>query len=228
MSGVSLSVMSIKKINKDVFEKESYSLERQVTFDNWGNEVKELGLPKTELTNRFKLSEYIHYKAKMSTETIKEPIYIYENGFFECTNGYQKIKTFDLLINEDSNILYTFAPKQVVETFIKRLRKEGCMVCSDLPFDFSKLGELENLDSAWGVWEDSKGTIKRIAKFGKGIESEIEDYGSITTFYIDYNYKGNPIQLILGLDGRISTQRDLKQKDIFNIYNDISGTLLKR
>ncbi len=61
-----------------------------------------------------------------------------------------------------------------------------------------------------------------------GIESEIEDYSSITTFYIDYIYNGNPIQLILGLDGRISTQRDIKQKDIFNIYNDISGTLLKR
>jgi len=228
MSGISLSVMSIKKIKKEDFETDSFSLEKQATFDNWGNEVKELGLPKTEITNCFKLGEYTHYKAKMSTETIKEPIYIYEDGFFECTTGYQKIKIFDFLINENCTILYTFAPKQVVETFIKRLRKEGFMVCSDLPFDFSKIGELENLDSAWGVWEDSKGTIKRIAKFGKGIESEIEDYSSITTFYIDYNYNGNPIQLILGLDGRISTQRDIKQKDIFNIYNDISGTLLKR
>lgn len=228
MSGVSLSVMNIKKIKKEDFQKESFSLERQATFDNWGNEVKELGLPKTEIKNCFKLGEYAHYKAKMSTETIKEPIYIYEDGFYECTSGYQKIKAFDFLINENFTTLYTFAPKQVVETFIKRLKKERCMNCSDLPFDFSKLGELENLDSAWGVWEDSKGTIKRIAKFGKGIESEIEDYSSITTFYIDYIYNGNPIQLILGLDGRISTQRDIKQKDIFNIYNDISGTLLKR
>jgi hypothetical protein len=187
-----------------------------------------IGLPKTEITNCFKLGEFINYKAKMSTETIREPIYVYEDGFFECTNGYQKIKTFDFWINENFTILYIFAPKQVVETFIKRLRKEGCMVCSDLSFDFSKLGELENLDSAWGVWEDSKGTIKRMAKFGKGIESEIEDYGSITTFYIDYDYNGDIVQLILGLDGRISTRRDLNQKDIFNIYNNISNTLLKR
>jgi hypothetical protein len=228
MSGISLSVMGITKMKTEVFEKKSHSLERQVTFDNWGNEIKELGLPKTEITNCFKQGEFVHYNAKMSTETIREPIYVYEYGFFEYTNGYQKIKNFDFWINENFKFLYIFAPKQVVETFIKRLKKEGCMVCSDLPFDFSKIGELENLDSAWGVWEDSKGTVKRIAKFGKGIESEIEYYGSITTFYIDYDYNGDIIQLILGLDGRISTRRDLKQKDIFNIYNNISKTLLKK
>jgi len=162
----------------------------------------------------------------MSTETINEPIYIYDDGYVEWIRGYQKIENFEFWINENFSNLYVFAPKQMADMFIHRLTKERYITCTKLHFDFSKVGELENLDSAWGEWEDSHGAIRRIARFGKGIESEIKDFSPITTFYIDYKYGTKLVQLILGKDGRISTFSTIKYRDLLVLYNEISKTLL--
>lgn len=226
--GASLTVLNIDKILKnEIFEASSYSLEKQKTFDNYGSSIEDLGLPKTEIINHFVEAGFRHYFVKMSTETIKEPIYIYDDEYIEWVKGYQKIEKFEFWVNEALLKMFVFAPKQIASTFIRRLKKEQYIIYSDIQFDFSKIGELEKLDSAWGTWEDSDGIVQRTAKFGKGINTIITDYSRITTFYIDYKYGGKLKQLILSVEGRISSQSSLTNRDIFIIYDEISKTLLK-
>lgn len=228
MGGASLTVLKIEKVlKKEIFEKPEFSLKEQTTFDAHGNEISDLGIPETKIEKRFMEAGLIHYKAKMSTETIKQPIYIYDDRYVEWVKGYQKIENFEFWIKEDFSNLYVFAPKQIADMFVHRMTKERYVTCNKLQFDFSKVGELENLDSAWGEWEDSQGIIRRIARFGKGIESEIKDFSPITTFYIDYKYGSKIIQLILGGGGRISTFSTIKYRDLLVLYNEISKILLK-
>ena len=229
MAGASLTVLKIEKILKnEIFKASNYSFKEQTTFDLHGSEIKDLGLPKTEIQKHFLEAGFRHYSVKMSTETIKEPIYIYDNEYIEWMRGYQKIENFEFWINDDTLKMYIFAPKQIASTFIRRLKKEQYIMYSDIQFDFSKIGELEKLDSAWGTWEDSVGIVNRTAKFGKGLNTIITDFSKITTFYIDYKYGGKLKQLILSAEGRISSQSSLTNRDIFIIYNEISTTLLSK
>ena len=105
--------------------------------------------------------------------------------------------------------------------------KEKCIVCSSINFNFSKVQELEKLNVPWGLWKDSKGIIKRIGEFGKGLPLEINDYSKITTFYIDYDYMDKIVQLILSVEGRISTPNNLKNRDMIILYNEIKNTLVE-
>lgn len=226
MGGASLTGIKIEKmLKKEIFEKPAFSMKAQTTLDNFGNKIDSLGLPETCIEKLGKVASFTHYKVKMSTETIKEPIYIYQDGYQEWVNGYQKIETFDFWIKEDFSSLYVFAPKLIADVFIHRLTKERYITCTALHFNFSKVTELEHLDSAWGTWEDSEGAVRRIARFGKGIETEIKNYAKITTLYIDYNYGNKIIQIILGVDGRISTYGNTKNRELLAIYDEISKTL---
>ncbi|MDP3013450.1 MAG: hypothetical protein Q8M92_04355 [Candidatus Subteraquimicrobiales bacterium] len=224
--------MKIEKIKKEnILEKNSLSLEAaQTKLDNYGgSEIDELGSSKTEIKKTYEEAGFIHYEVKMSSETIKDPIYIFDEGYFEWTSGYQKIDTFSVRIDTSSSKMFIFAPKQIADILTQRLKKAGYISLSKLPFDFSRVGELTNLDSAWGLWEDSVGIIRRIAKFGKGINAVITDYAPITTFYIDYKYRGDEIvQLILSSEGRISTNKNLTHRELSIIYDDISKTLIKK
>ncbi len=226
----SLTVLKIEKVKKeDILEKDNSSLGMEQTdlAKYGGSELDELGRSKTEIKKIYEEVGLIHYKVKMSSETIQEPIYIYDKGYFEWKKGYQKIDTFTLWIDKSTSKMYIFAPKQIADTFTQRLKKEGYISFSKLLFDFSKVGELTNLDSAWGLWEDSEGIIRRVAKFGKGINAVIEDYSRITTFYIDYKYRGDEIiQLILSSEGRISTNKNITKRELSLIYDDISRTLI--
>ncbi len=226
MGGASLTGTKIEKmLKKEIFNAPNFSMKAQFTLDNFGIPIDSLGLPETSVEKIGRSASFTHYKAKMSTETIKEPIYIYQDGYTEYVKGYQKIETFEFWIMEDFTNLYIFAPKQVADTFIHRLTKERYITCATLHFDFSKIKELQNLDSAWGTWEDSEGVVRRIARFGKGIESEIKNWSKITTLYIDYNYGNKLIQIILGVNGNISTYGNIRNRDLFTIYDEICKVL---
>ena len=119
-----------------------------------------------------------------------------------------------------------FSNKKIASLFLSRLKKAEYMDFSKILFDFSRIEELENLDSAWGSWEDSKGIIRRTGKFGKGLNKVIEDYSNITTLFIDYMYKKELVQLILSLEGRIYSSKDLSNNELMEIFNDVSGVLV--
>jgi hypothetical protein len=226
----SLAVLKIERIkNKRVLERDELpveSLQKDFVGSFGVDEIKQLGNAKTEIKKSYQEGDSFLYEVKMSSDTINKPIYIYDEGYREWITGYQEIDTFDVKIEVQTSRMYIFAPKPVTDVFTTRLKKAGYISFSKLFFNFSKIGELSNLESVWGLWEDSTGVIRRTAKFGKGINTVIKDYTNITTLDIDYRYQDELMQLTLMSEGRIYTNKNLTQKDLSFIYDDISKTLI--
>ena len=179
------------------------------------NEYGDIGChdyPKSEVTKISQVNNTVTYKADISGHLVKKPIYIHDDDSYTYWDkGYQEVETFEFQINFDSNLMYVFAPKNVANTILKKLQNDGFLEYDEVNFDFSKIGELEHKKSAWGIWKNSEGVIKRIAQFGKDIEQTIDDYSDITTMYMDYEYRDRSIQLIMGLDGRLATRNKIKK-----------------
>lgn len=165
------------------------------------------------------------FNVKFYTNTIKKPIYIYGEGLEEYDRGYQEIEYFPFRLNNNFTKMYIFTSRKLAEPFQKRLEKNKYLSGSNIVFDFSKLKELTGFVSGYGLWKNSQGIVKKAGEFGHGVENTIEDFSVITTFYIDYMYSERQIQLILTNDGRVSTQNNLENDDLLNIFNEIESTL---
>lgn len=227
----SLSVHSMDKTCSEFDNGISFSLDAQKTLDKWGEGIGGYFLPETNIKYDFKDVNYRYYSVKTSSEMFKEPINIYWDDIeqvTEYTKGYSKIKNFKIMVDLNCEFIYVLAPKKTASHFINRMKKEKKMSFSNIQFDFSRITELENLNTAWGIWMDSNGVLKKIAEFGKDITTEIseEEYPLITTFYIDYLYKGNVIQLTLNVEGRVSTLNNLNDSDMIFLYNEIKEKLM--
>ncbi|TFH46966.1 MAG: hypothetical protein E4G94_01210 [ANME-2 cluster archaeon] len=227
----SLSIHKMDKTCSEFDDGISFSLDAQKTLNVWGDDVGAYFLPETNIKYEFKDVNYRYYSVKTSSEMFKEPINIYWDDIeqiIEYNRGYSKIKLFKFMVDLDGDFIYIFAPKKTAKHFVKRIVKEKKMLFSNVKFDFSRITELENLNAAWGIWMDSKGAIRKIAEFGKDVTTELseEEYFLITTFYIDYLYKGNVVQLTLNVEGRISTLNNLNNQDMIFLYNEIKENLV--
>lgn len=232
MSG-SLTVLKIEKLN-DFFKKEkSFTLKENNNLDDHDLGAPELGFPLTKISYQKKDSNYYYFDVKFSTNTIEKPIYIYGEGledyykgYQEYHKGYQEIEFFKFRLNSDFTKIYIFAPKKLAEPFQKRLEKMKYLNGNNIIFNFSKLKELTNFVSGYGLWKNSQGIVKKAGEFGHGIETTIDDFSVITTLYVDYMYNDRQIQLILNTEGRISTNTNLESEDLLNIFNEIECTLI--
>lgn len=227
----SLSVHNMDKTCSEFDNGISFSLDAQKTLDQWEEGVKEYFYPETNIKYDYKDGNYRYYSVKTSSEMIKEPINIYWDDIeqiTEYTRGYSKIKHFKIMVDFNCDFIYILAPKKTAKHFVNRMKKEKKMLFSNIQFDFSRITELENLNAAWGIWMDSTGALRKIAEFGKDVTTEIseEEYSLITTFYIDYLYKGNVVQLTLNVEGRISTLNNLNDYDMIFLYNEIKEKLM--
>ncbi len=234
--GGSLCVLGIIEIDTEKFSNASFELKQQNTLEEFGYEPHHIGLPKTKITKKFTQGDYTAYKVSMNSNTIREPIYVYwdnfENngfkGFREVNKGYQKILYFNFYIDKNHTEMHLFTNKENTTLFLKRLKKEKLLKVNPVRFNFKKINELKDMDSAWGVWEDHAGIERKRARFGKNINTIISDaeYQSVTTIYMDYNYDGKLIQLILSADGRISTiDATIGEHDLLVIFNEIKSVL---
>ena len=231
--GAAITVLKIKQLEKEKFEQKKIILKKQSELGDFeGFENIHIGYPKTIIEKMY-IEKELHYsKVSMNSDTIKEPIYIYWEGmeepFKEITTGYQKILNFVFAFNKDYTEIYIFASREVANLFIRRLRREKYISCDHLKFDFKRISELKNMDSAWGVWEDYTGIERKRARFGKGINEIIDDkeYESITTIYMDYKYGAEIIQLTLNVEGRISSfSKNISQTDMMVIFEEIREIL---
>jgi len=225
MGGTSLTVTNILNFSQDVFEKRTFSLENQTSLNKYGVDDR-LGWRKTELNNRIEKGGFVTFNVLISTELITDPIYIYDDEYIEWKEGYQQINEFKIRLDEKKSNLYIFSNKKTAKTFLTRLKNAEVMEFSNILFDFSRIEELDNLDSAWGSWEDSNGIIRRTGKFGKGLNAVIEDYSNITTLFIDYVFNRTIIQLILSREGRIYASKDLSNDELLRLFNEISDVLV--
>lgn len=230
--GVSLSVLELNNYSEEFFETEESEISAQDNFDSYDEiEASRTGLSNPETTIIRQNSPYENVKifsVKMRTQTIDEPIYVYLDEPKVIEDGYQEIEKFKFWLDESSNELYVFSKKKVVKEFVRRLNDENLVESSPVMFDFSRINELNNLVRATGTWEDSTGAVRRIAKFGVGIDEEIdeEDYESITTFYIDYKYQADTTKLILSEEGRISTKQKLEYRDLYSIFQEVRDIIV--
>lgn len=224
----SLTVVRIENV-KDIFKKKTgFSVKKDFSLENYGFELNKLGEPLTEIFFCESTPEYYVFLSKLSTHTIDKPIYIYEDGIEEYTLGYQEIKEFKFLIDTDFTTMYIFAPKKIARPFQARLDKHDYLRCFKIIFDFSRLQELSNFISGYGTWEDSSGVVTKTGKFGHGIETTVANFSKLTAFYIEYSYKNKRVQLILNVEGRISTSNELNEDDLLYIYHEIKDTLVKK
>lgn len=223
----SLTVLKIENYKNHFKNGIDFSIKKDSTLEDHGVVVQKLGLPLTEVHYNGRDDEYYKYSIKFSTKTIDKPIYIYGEGVEEYSNGFQEIEHFDVFIDVNMEFLYIFTSKKIAKPFKTRLEKFNYMKTSNYIFDFSKLQELTNFISGYGLWEDVEGIIKKAGKFGHGIENTIDDFSVITTFYIDYKYKNRQVQLILNSEGRISTNNDLNNNDLLFLFNEIKNTLIQ-
>lgn len=225
MAGVSLTVIDILNKIDGGFEKDAFSIELQKSLNNYGVDDR-LSWRKTEFNNRIIRNGFVNYDVLISTDTIEEPIYIFDDEYVHWDNGYQKINNFKIKINDSYSKMYIFTNKKTTRLFLSRLKNEEYIDYSKIIFDFSRIEELENLDSAWGSWEDSNGIIRRTGKFGKGLNKIIDDYSKVTTLFIDYIYRTELIQLILSSEGRIYSRKDLSNYELMKIFDDVSNVLV--
>ena len=226
MGGTSLTVTNILNFSQGVFENNStFSLEKQTSLNEYGVDDR-LGWRKTELSDRIEIGGFVYFNVLISTDLIYAPIYIYDDEYVEWSDGYQQIKKFKIRMDKNKSKLYIFSNKKTAKTFLNRLKNAEVMEFSNILFDFSRMEELNNLDSAWGIWEDSSGIIRRIGMFGKGINAVIDDYSKITTLFIDYVFNKTVIQLILSLEGRIYARTDLSHDELLRLFNEISEVLV--
>ena len=229
--GSAITTLHITNIKKEIFEQKTISLEKQKELGEFeGFENIYIGYPKTTIEKLYTEKDLHYYKVLMSSDTIKEPIYVYWEGLEEpkITTLYQKVLNFFFAFNKDYSEIYIFSPRDISNLFIRRLRREKYISCNHIKFNFKKISELENMDSAWGVWEDHEGVERKRARFGKGINEIIDEkeYETITTIYMDYKYGAELIQLTLNVEGRISTtSKNISQTDIFVIFEEIREVL---
>ncbi|WP_407282762.1 hypothetical protein V7O61_03050 [Methanolobus sp. WCC1] len=224
----SLTVHRIENICSEFKNLLDFAFDNQKELSDWSEDKG--SIPKTSVKYNGKKYGFIHYNVSSASRLIMEPIYVIEKieNFFEYYDrGYSKVDSFQLLIDSDYKHVYIFAPKKVASSFTKLANKEKKLSCSDIPFNFSSILHLEKLISAWGFWETSDGAITKIARFGRDVTTEIADdeYSSITSMNIDYEYMEKTVQLILNSEGRISTQNKLSNLDMISIYNEISHKL---
>lgn len=224
MSG-SLTVLKIDSL-KEIFKKEkSFTLKENSNLDDHGLGYPKIGFPLTEIKYIKKDFNYYFFEVKFSTDTKNKPIYIYGEGLEEYYKGYQEIEFFKFRLNDSFTKIYIFASKRLAEPFQKRLEKMKCLKGANITFNFSKLKELPNFVSGYGLWKNSQGIVKKAGEFGHGIETTIDDFSVITTFYIDYMYNGRQVQLILNRDGRVSTNNNLESEDLLTLFNEIEKSL---
>ena len=227
----SLSVYKIDKTCSEFKNDKSFSLDAQKALMEWGEGISGYFLPETNIKYDFKDANYRYYSVKTSSEMFKEPINIYWDAIeqvIEYTKGYSKVRNFKIMVGLNCDYIYILAPKKIAQHFVKRIKKEKKTSFFDIKFDFSRITELENLNSAWGIWMDSNGAIRKIAEFGKDVIPEIseEEYSLITTFYIDYLYERKVVQLTLNVEGRLSTQNNLNDQDMIYLYHEIGDILI--
>lgn len=229
----SLTVMNIESIlDKDKFEdSEKFKVEKQTSVKNHmkGSETLETTKTFVEKIGEQSIEDktFSIYNIEMSSSKKEEPIYIYEEDLKKWERGYQEIENFKVWIDNQYSRLCIFAPRRTSTTFKARLKKAERMECDYLEFNFSKITELEHLDSEWGVWEDSRGIIRRKAKFGKDIDRALESYDDITTFYLDYKYNSQIIHLILSKRACVSSKENkVDNIDLYRIYQEIKDTLI--
>lgn len=230
---ICLSAVSFKTIS-DSFQKESeFRVEKQKELQDLGmNELVALGDTKTNIKFKVKDGNTWTYDVNMNSKIIKEPIFIYWSDIEQGKNRieeikeYQKKQTFELIVDYDAKIMYVLTSKDTAIEFLKRIKREQRADFSLKKFDFKKIKELEKLDSAWGIWRDGEGRIRREASFGQGLEEDIETFEKVTTIYMDYEYGGQFIQIILTKEGRISTNsKDIEDKDMIILFNEIYDVL---
>lgn len=174
------------------------------------------------------------YSVSMNTDTIKEPIFVYweemeQKMFKEITSGYQKILKFTFCLKKDNSEIRIFSARPEANLLLRRLRREECLHCKPIKFDFKKITELEDMECAWGIWEDHEGVERKRARFGKGINTIIEvgEFETITTVYMDYTYGGETIQLIVSVDGRVSSHsKSIKESDIITLFDELRAVLI--
>lgn len=230
--GASLTIKVIQDINKDKFSQKKLVLKKQTELSDFDFEVSQLGLPRTVIQNQHTEKEWTYYKVTMNTETINEPIFIYwediEHPEVREIKHYQRVLNFNFCIKTDHSEIRIFSAREEADLLIRRLRREKYLQCKSIKFDFIKIEELKDMESAWGVWEDHEGVERKRARFGKGINSVLDehDYEKITTVYMDYNYNGEKVQLVVSVDGRISSNsKSIKELDLAIIYEEIRSVL---
>lgn len=231
--GTSLTIKTIGGINKEKFSQKQLILKKQSELSDFDIEVSQLGLPRTVIQKLFTEKEWTHHKVSMNTDTINEPISVYwedmEHPEIREIKRYQKILSFNFCIKTDFSEIRVFSAKEEANLLLRRLHREKFLQCKPIKFDFKKIGELKDMESAWGVWEDHDGVERKRARFGKGINSILEerDYEKITTVYMDYTYGGETVQLIISVDGRVSSNsKSIKETDLTIIYEEIRAVLV--
>lgn len=233
--GVSLTVADITKIKRDVIkEKSSFDLEDQKSLREYGIDASKLGKSTTKISKKGKITRFdkeSHYafKVSMSSETIRKPIYIYEEGAKTTKDRYQEIENFEVWIDSNFSRMYVFAKKNVAKSFLNRLKMSNFLSYDKIKFDFRKLGLVDNIDEPWGFWKDSEGKINRVANFGQGLHEvlEKEDYEDITSFHVDYAYNSEIVQIIISKNGRISSNSSINFEDLYRIFVDMESTMIK-
>lgn len=226
MTDNSLKVIDFEFLHKYFSKNDSFCISKDKTINNY-EDIGCNDYPKSEIIKTGSSKKYTYYKANISSTLIKNPIYIHDHDTFHYwAEGYQEVEHFEFYVDFSSSRMYIFAPKKVTEPFIKKLQDNGFLKYNEIKFDFSKIGELPNKKSAWGIWKNSEGIIKRIAEFGKGIDQTIDDYSNITTLYLEYEHNNRDIQIVIGLNGRLSTPNKITKSELINIYKDISTVLM--
>lgn len=233
--GVSLTIADVEEIKADLIEeKSSFQLGNQSTLREYGIDSSKLGkstttISKNETITRFDRESFHEFGVKMSSETIRKPIYIYEEGAKTTKNKYQEIDRFKFWLDSNYNRIFVFAPKATAKSFLNRLKMSNFLKFTKVEFDFHNLGIVDNIEEPWGFWKDSEGKINRVANFGQGLHEvlEEEDYEDITSFHVDYNYDSEIIQVIISRDGRLSSNSKITSEDLYLIFEDISGALVK-
>lgn len=233
--GVSLTVADVTEIKRDVIEENSsFQLGDQKSLREYGIDASKLGQSTTKISQEEKITRFdgeSHYafEVSMSTETIRKPIYIYEEGAKTTKDKYQEIEKFDFWIDSTYNRIYIFAPKKVAKKFLHRLKVSNFMAYNKIEFDFQNLGLVDNIEEPWGFWKDSDGKINRVANFGQGLDEvlESEDYEDITSFHVDYDYNSEIIQVIISKNGRLSSNSKINFEDLYLIFREVEGTLVK-
>lgn len=222
----SLSILNITEaVEREKFEEEDadFELSPQERLTEVAEEGGNLGNPKTKIKKKESNEGFHKYTAEVDSKTKEDTIIIYREGREPWERGYQKRNKFEFWIDENFERLFVFARKPVVKTFARRLNKKDILKCQSVHFDLSRLTELEEHSSTRGSWEDTEGIVTKEAKFGRAIDDALEedDYERITAVHIDYNYGAELIHLILNHEGRISSQHNLDEEDLYAIYEEI-------
>jgi hypothetical protein len=225
MNDNSLKVVEFDFIHSFFKNKDYFFIGRDKAINEYGD-IGCNDYPKSIVTKTGVSGSNVTFNATISGNLLKNPIYIFDHESCQYWDkGYQEVENFNFEINFELKLMYIFAPKKIANSFLNKLNSDGFITYTVVNFDFSKISDLVNKKSAWGIWKNSEGIIKRIAEFGKDIEKAIDDYSNITTLYMDYYYHDRGIQIIMGLDSRLATPNKVTKDELIGIYNEISVVL---